>query len=663
KYVGQEIEIETLLGLVKLKVIADEAVDATFGTGVVKVTPAHDATDFEIWQRHKDEIPGPKQVIDKYGKLNEHTGPYQGLKIKEAREKIVADMETRGLITKVDKDYKHNVQLCYKCGTVIEPLIVPQWYVAMTKELPDGRASLRDMAVKAVSEKSVTIVPERFIKVFTHWMENLHDWPISRQIWWGIRIPVWYCLACGEIKINAKIKSRWFIVRHGITDWNKEDRAQGRSDIPLNEEGRAQARAIAQKLKQQNIELIISSPLLRAKETADIIAETIGVEVIVDAALQEKSHGDADGMTQDEIRNKYGDQYDYDLKVPNGESYRELEARIWQAFREHKEKHGHKNIVITGHGGAIRTLIGKIRNLTPEAMLSRPTIKNGEVVLLDILEACEKCGNDLYEQDSDTLDTWFSSGQWPYATLMANEKKDIDNYFPTNTLVTGSDILFFWVARMIMFSYYRMGKEPFKTVLLHGLVRDKDKQKMSKSKGNVVDPLGIIDTYGADALRFALIFATAAESDIALSEDRIRGMKHFANKLWNIARFVLANCETEKVIAKTKLKATTDADKEILGHLQKTIDEVTKSLEAFRLHEAAQEIYQFIWHELADIYLEASKVQLQDEKLKKNTEGLLFYTLHTALKLLHPFMPFVTEEIFQKMDGSGKLLMVEKWPA
>src|SRR3989344_2135807 len=601
KYVGQEIEIESLLGPVKLKVIADEAVDATFGTGVVNVTPAHDATDFEIWQRHKNEIPGPKQVIDKYGKLNERTGPYQGLKIKEAREKIVADMAARGLITKVDKDYKHNIQLCYKCETVIEPLIVPQWYVAMTKPLPDGRPSLRDMAVEATTKKSVTIVPNRLQKVFTHWMENLRDWPISRQIWWGIQIPVWYCLGCGNIKVNAQVKSRWFIVRHGETDWNKTGKILGTHDIELNDAGRAQAKNVGQMLKSADIELIISSPYARALETAKIIAEATGAEIITDNEFREKSNGEAEGMIQMEAFKKYGDLHHFDRVAPEGESYRELSERVHQAFRDHKEKHGHKNVLLVSHGGVIRTLVGKIKNLAPEEMMSRESIKNCEVVSLDILSTCEKCGGDLYDEDPDTLDTWFSSGQWPYATLMANGKKDIDNYFPTDTLVTGSDILFFWVARMIMFSYYCMIKEPFKTVLLHGLVRDKDKQKMSKSKGNAVDPLGIIDTYGADALRFGLIFATAAESDIALSEDRIRGMKHFANKLWNIARFVFANAENMPVKSKKKPQPITEADALILKKLDETIKNVTKNLENFALHEAAQEIYQFIWHELADI--------------------------------------------------------------
>ena len=664
KYIGKEIEFDGLIGPVKLKVIADDAVDPEFGTGVVKVTPAHDPADYEIWLRHKDEIDGPKQVIDRYGKLNQFTGSYSGMKIKEAREKIVTDMKAKGILVKVDEHYKHNVQLCYKCGTVIEPLIMPQWFVAMTKTPAHGKSSLRDMAVEAVQSNEVRFLPGHFEKIFMHWMENLRDWPISRQIWWGIRIPVWYCLSCGEIKIRAAVRSRWFLVRHGVTDWNKDNKTQGETDIPLNEEGRAQARAVAEKLKDQNIELIISSPLSRAKETADIIASVINAEVVVDPELREKRSGEAEGMDREEAKNKYGDLYDYDRTAPNGESYRELETRVWAAFKNHKEQHGKKNVLIVSHGGTTRTLIGKIRNLTPEAMLARPSIKNCELVSIDVLNApCEKCGGDLYEQDTDTLDTWFSSGQWPYATLMANSQNDLKNFFPTNVLVTAADILFFWVARMIMFSYYRTGKKPFSTVLLHGLVRDKDRQKMSKSKGNVIDPLGIIDVYGTDALRFALIFATAVESDLALSEDRIRGMKHFANKLWNIARFVLAQTNNKLIPSDNKLpEPKTDADREILEKMYGVIQTTTDYIEKLRLHEAAQTIYDFTWRELADKYIEASKTQLQNNELAENTCIILEYLLKTTVKLLHPFMPFVTEEIWQRAGFGSDPLLVAEWP-
>lgn len=479
KYVGKEITIETLLGPKKIKVVADEAVDPEFGTGVVKVTPAHDAVDFEIWTRHKDEIPGPVSVIDKNGRLNEKTGPYAGLKVAEARKKVVEDMQAKGLITKIDENYKHNVSVCYKCGTVIEPLIVPQWYVAMTKPLSDGRPSLRDMAVTAVKSGEVKFVSEKFENLFMRWIENLRDWPISRQIWWGIPIPAWY-------------------------------------------------------------------------------------------------RGD--------------------------------EVRIGES--------------------------------PPEG--------------------------DGWTKDQDTFDTWFSSGQWPYATLQAHGEKDFETYFPTQVMETGWDIIFFWVARMIMLSYYRTGKRPFETVYLHGLVRDSKGQKISKSKGNVINPSEMVAKYGSDAVRMALVFSSAAGSDITLAEDKIRGMKHFANKLWNIARFALQQVPgSEFQNLNSKPEPTTEADKAILSKLDETITSVTHNLAKFVLHEAAQQAYQFVWHELADVYLETSKKQLSDESLKANTGHILVWCLVNTLKLVHPFAPFVTEELWSKLFGEKdtSLLMVAKWPS
>ncbi len=489
---GDKLELEWINGPVVATVIKDEAVDMEFGSGVMTITPWHDPVDFEIARRHNLD---KEQIIDKYGRLLPIAGEFAGIKIKEARPKIVEKLKSKGLLEKTDEAYKHNVQVCYKCGTVIEPQILPQWFVKMTQPLKDGRPSLRDMAIKAIKNGEVQIVTEKFEKIFMHWMENLYDWPISRQIWWGIPIPVKYCGSCRE--------------------------------------------------------------------------------AIVD--------------TQNSVSN------------------------------------------------------------------------------------CPKCRSKNLGQDPDTFDTWFSSGQWPYATLMANDIKrgteDYKNFFPTQVMETGWDILFFWVARMIMLSYYRTGKPPFEKVYLHGLVRDKDRQKMSKSKGNVIDPLGVIDTYGTDALRFALIFSTAAGNDIPLAEDKIKGMKHFANKLWNIARYVLTNVTISNFqparpaggFPISNPEPKTHADKEILTKLEQTVKITTEHLEAFRLHEAAQEIYQFTWRELADVYIEAGKAQLADEKLKQSTQAVLLYCLITILKLLHPFMPFVTEEIWSKF-GQKDLLMVAKWP-
>lgn len=450
---GEKLDLEWINGPVTATVIKDEAIDMEFGTGVMTITPAHDPVDFEIAQRHKLDM---EQIIDNRGKLLPIAGEFAGIKTTEARPKIVEKLKEKGLLEKVDEKYKHNVQICYKCGSVIEPLIIPQWYVAM-----DGTPSLKEFAINAVKSKEIKIIPDHFEKVFMHWMENVRDWPISRQIAWGIRIPVWY----------------------------RSTDTEGKQEIKVSKD----------------------SP-----------------------------------------------------------------------------------------------------------------------------------GED-WVQDLDTFDTWFSSGQWPYATLMANSKKDFETYYPTQVMETGWDILFFWVARMIMFGFYKTGKKPFEIIYLHGLVRDKDRQKMSKSKGNVVDPLGVIDTYGTDALRFALIFSSAAGNDIPLSEDKIKGMKNFANKLWNIARFVLEN------------SVSGTPNSELKKEFDEMAKDVTKDMENYRTHLAAEKIYHYLWHRFADEIIEQSK---KDDKIKSS----LMYILENSLRLLHPFMPFVTEEIWSILPGRKNLLMVEKWP-
>ncbi len=458
KHIGKEIEIETLLGKVKIKVIADEAVDMNFGTGAVKVTPAHDPVDFEIWQRHKNEIPTPKQVIDKYGRLNETTGPYQGMKVKEAREKIAEDMAKRNLLdpSKTEHNYKHNVGVCYKCGSIIEPLILDnQWFVKMTAEPKSVKLSLRDSAVQAVKKGEIKFIPKRFEKIFFHWMKNLRDWNISRQIPWGIKIP--------------------------------------------------------------------------EKNTDDV------------------------------------------------------------------------------------------------------------------------------------FDTWFSSGQWPFAALGYPNDKDFKTFYPTDIMETGWDILFFWVARMIMLGIYRTGKIPFHTVYLHGLVRDRDRQKMSKSKGNVTDPLGLAETYGADAVRMALIIGATPGNDPVISEDKIRGYRNFATKIWNIGKFILMNYDQKLEGIKPKL---TVVDKKNLKQLKTVRQKITKQMETYKFHLAAHEIYHYIWHNFADKIIESSKPRLNSENMSDRAAAfnINLEIFSSCLKIIHPFMPFITEEIYQQLPiKNKKLLMIEQW--
>jgi len=700
EYVGKELEIETLIGRATIKVIADDAVDPTFGTGVIKVTPAHDPTDFEIAKRHDLEV---RPVIGKDGRLNEKTGPYAGLKVAEARTRVADDMAARGLMEKIEPGYKHNVAVCYKCGTVLEPLVMPQWFMRMTEKphpktrnsklgIRNSGKSLRDMAVDAVKSRKVRLIPDRTKKVFFHWMANLRDWNISRQISWGIRIPAWYCIGCGDVRIKPRIKGNWYFVRHGETDWNVERRIQGQGgDAPLNENGRKQATEAGALLADNDIDVVISSDLMRTRETAEIIAEKIGVAVFFDPALRERSYGALEGKTRDDLAAMgYPDMASFDsdhtVVVEGVEGIQTLEERISKAIRNHHSQHPEKNVVIVSHGATLRALLGKLKNL---GVSERANLRfhNAAIVHLAVAGDCSHCGSDFVEQDPDVLDTWFSSGQWPFATLLAqrgNSKfpensKDFEEFYPTDVMETGYDILFFWVARMIMFGLYRTGKVPFKTVYLHGLVRDKDRQKMSKSKGNVIDPLGVAEQYGTDAVRMALTVGNIAGQDLVVSEEKIRGYRNFANKLWNIHRFITMrytgaeNIENIENIKNIKA-AYSPSDKKRLKELRALTKKVTEHLETFKFHHAADALYHYVWHTFADDIIESVKPRLEpthDARDRAAAQSLLVEIHATALKLLHPFMPFITEELWGNMqtmrvaparkDTKG-LLMVEPWP-
>ncbi len=664
KYIGKEIEAKGILGTLKFKVVGDEAVDPSFGTGVVKVTPAHDQIDFEIWQRHKKEIPGPKIIIDENGRLTADTGPFTGLKVAEARIKVAEAMQEIGILEKTEVDYKHQVSVCYKCRHILEPMPKMQWFV---KTKP-----LAEKAVKAAEKKEIIFRPENSKKVYLHWLKNIRDWNISRQIVWGIRIPAWYCLSCSEPKINPEVKSKWFLVRHGESLFNKEGITQGQGldeKNPLTQEGIEHVGRTANFLKSQNVGLIISSDLKRCKMTAEIIAKSTGAEIIFDSGLRERDLGEAQGMPREERNEKYGRElmWGYETASPGGESWKEVEERVWGAFRKIKDTHGRKNVVIVSHGGATMALIKKIKNWSHEQMVESRTLDNAEAFSLDILEKpCLKCGNDFYEQDHDVFDTWFSSGQWPFATLMTTKpgQKDFKTFYPTDVMETGYDILFFWVARMVMLGLYVTGKIPFKNVYLHGLVLDQDKKKMSKSKGNVIDPLGVAEIYGSDALRMALVAGNTAGNDIVISEDKIRGYRNFVTKVWNISRFILMNKPKRNDAKKTgeSIAKLTATDKKNLAELKKIKTKVGKHIENYEFHLAAETIYHYVWHNFADKIIENYKPRLNGEN--KADVSAAYSTLEIilieCLKMLHPFMPFVTEAIFQKL-GAGELLMTAEW--
>ena len=456
----------------EIPLIADEYVERDFGTGVVKITPAHDPNDFEVGLRHNLPV---INVMTDDGHMTDDCGKYAGMDIYECRKQIVKDLEEAGYLIKIEP-MKHNVGSCYRCHTVVEPRVSKQWFVKMEP--------LAKPAVEVVRNKEIRLIPERMEKVYYNWMENIKDWCISRQLWWGHRIPAWYCDDCGE------------------------------------------------------------------------------------------------------------------------------------------------------------TIVAK----------EAPT-------------ACPKCGGTHLHQDEDTLDTWFSSALWPFSTLgWPDDTPEMRHYYPTSTLVTGYDIIFFWVARMIFSALEYTGKAPFNTVLFHGLVRDAQGRKMSKSLGNGIDPLEIIDKYGADALRFALSTGNSPGNDMRFSDEKVESSRNFANKIWNAARFVLMNLP-ENEPAPHLPEALETEDKWVLSKYNTLVKSVTDNLDRFELGIAVQKLYDFIWDILCDWYIELVKVRLREEgETAANARAVLVYVMSNTLKLLHPFMPFITEEIWQTLPHEGESIMISAWP-
>ena len=458
----------------EIPIVADSYVDPEFGTGVVKITPAHDPNDFEVGLRHNLEV---ITVLDDGAVINENGGKYQGLDRYEARKRIVEDLEKGSFLVRVES-HAHNVGECYRCHTTVEPRVSRQWFVKMEP--------LAKPAIEAVKTGETKFIPERFEKTYFHWMENIRDWCISRQLWWGHRIPVWYCGDCGETVVTKE----------------------------------------------------------------------------------------------------------------------------------------------------------------------------------DSVDTCPKCGGHHLTQDPDTLDTWFSSALWPFSTLGWPEKTDeLEYFYPTSTLVTGYDIIFFWVARMIFSGVEHMGKAPFDTVFIHGIVRDAQGRKMSKSLGNGIDPLLEIDKYGADALRFTLATGNSPGNDMRYTPEKVEASRNFANKLWNAARFVLMNLDDNEP-APYIPEGLALEDKWILSIYNRVVKEVTDNLEKFELGIAVQKLYDFIWDVFCDWYIELAKARLtgEDDQAKKTARGVLCYVLSGTLKLLHPFMPFITEEIWQTLPHEGETIMLASFP-
>jgi valyl-tRNA synthetase len=669
---GQKIELEWINGPITATVIKDKAIDMEFGTGVMTITPWHDAVDFDIAERHHLDM---EQVIDLHGKLLPIAGEFAGMHIKKARVAIVEKLQSKGLIEKIDEKYAHRIATNSRGNGIIEPQILKQWFIGVNKKFKPinggPETTLKEIMRRAVESGGVKILPERFERVYYNWIDNLRDWCISRQIWFGHRIPVWYCLHCGEPQVNMEIKSKWFLVRHGETDYNKEGRSQGQTDTPLNDTGRAQAHETARKLKNENIDLIISSDLSRARETAEIIARETGAEIIFDEKFRERSFGEGEGMLAQEQNEKYGDRFHtYDQTYPGGETFKEVEERVVEAFRSHGENYFHKNVVIATHGGVIRALKKNIKNISVEDLFNETNKKatpNAAIITLEIGSPCSNCGHDFYEQDPDTLDTWFSSGLWPFSTLgwPDTDAPDFKTYFPNSFMAPGYEILFFWVARMILMSGALLGEVPFRTVYIHGIVRDAKGEKFSKSKGNGIDPVELADKYGADALRMGLIVGAAPGNDVKFDEQRVKGYRNFATKIWNIARFIEMSRPAGGAGETTDENATaahTPLEHKYIKELAALKNEIMAHFDAYEFHLAAEKIYHYIWHTLADKIIEAEKLRLRDGSLeeKATSYALLESLLLESLKMLHPFMPYITEAVYQ-IFRPGKMLMVEQW--
>lgn len=456
----------------EIPIFADDYVDKEFGTGCVKTTPCHDPNDFEMGQRHNlDQI----LVFNEDATVNENGGKYQGMDRYECRKAVLADLEAEGRLVKIE-DHTHNVGTCYRCGTTVEPMTSAQWFVKM--------APLAKEAIRVVEEGEIKFVPERFSKTYIRWMENVHDWCISRQLWWGHRIPAYYCEDCGNMEVS-------------------------KTDVTV----------------------------------------------------------------------------------------------------------------------------------------------------------CPKCGGTHIHQEEDVLDTWFSSALWPFSTLGWPEKtKELEYFYPTDTLVTGYDIIFFWVARMIFSGMEHMKQVPFKTVYIHGLVRDEQGRKMSKSLGNGIDPLKVIEQYGADALRFTLATGNSPGNDMRYSKDRVEASRNFCNKIWNASRFIQMNLTIDKVQLPEKL---TMEDKWILSKYNTLVQDVTTNIDKYELGIAAQKLNDFIWDVFCDWYIEIAKTRLQnkdDKETCENVQNVLCYVLSGSMQLLHPFMPFITETIWQALPHEGETVMLSKWP-
>jgi valyl-tRNA synthetase len=700
KMIGKKYKIPGVLGEFEVMVVADRSVDPEFGSGAIKVTPAHSMVDSEIASRNNLPV---KRIINEDGRMMDNCGKYAGMTTKEARRVIAEDMEKMGLIDHIDENYDNKLSICYRCDTPIEPLPSLQWFIDVNKKIKKyDNKTIKDLSIEAVKggvfdREKINIYPERFEKNYFHWMNDLKDWCISRQILFGHQIPVWY-------KDKENVTSILFL-RHGQTDWNLKSIMQGLQETEINETGRKQAESKIEIVKDFNPDIIISSPLKRTVDTAKIISNG-EFEVITDKRIIERSYGDIEGLHISEIQKKYPDAESftkegggvpYLIKAPGVETYKKVFERTEDFLKDIVKKYKGKRVVIMSHtdpldmmeaiiegikwkdaigtwhdnGRAVKTFIEEKKN----ELIFHKNNKDCQDIHVDI----EPPKGEGWIQDDDTLDTWFSSGLWTFSTLASSpdqikikdgklviDSEDFKNFHPTSVLETGYDILFFWIARMIIMTTYAIEDIPFQDVYLHGLVLDEKGKKMSKSKGNAIDPLDMIEKYGTDATRLSLVIGSTPGNDTKLSEEKIAGYRNFSNKLWNISRFIIGSRELKE--EKLDSKNLTLADQWILSKMKDLIEKTGRDIEEYRFSQAGERLREFTWNDFADWYVELSKFETNAEK-----NIILTKVLKDLLILWHPFIPFVTEEIWQQMParnaahnvaggGNKYLLIVEPWP-
>lgn len=685
KYAGKTFQANFCGVNLALQIISERGIEMDFGTGALGVTPAHSMVDYEMAQKNGLAM---IKVIDETGRITDAGGKYFGLTAEEAREKIVTELKKAGLLKK-EEEIKHNISLCYRCKSVIEPLPSKQWFVDVNAKVKIKRASLgaarddnnkemslKEMAVAVVKNKKIEFIPDRFEKIYNNWMENLHDWCISRQIWFGHRIPVWY-------KKDGK-DTEIFLMRHGEALSNKLN--QLNSDVNnqkngLTAKGKKQAEATAKKLRSEKFEIIIASDFKRAKETAEIAAKALKIKVIIDERLREVGVGKFEGRSDHEMtafREGKGFK-NWHHKSPGGiESFDKLKKRVFSAMSDFQRKYKGKKILIVTHGDVIRVARGFGKEMSDEAIfhLGYPDVANFIKLTIPAEEQIRVSEKDINErgwvQDSDTLDTWFSSGLWSFTALLPKDwdgKKfdsaDIKRFHPTSVLETGYDILPFWVSRMILMTNYVMGEVPFEKVYLHGLIRDKDGDKMSKSKPETaIDPVEAGKKYGFDAVRLSLLIGNTAGNDVKLYDEKIESYRNFVNKLWNIARFVLMSVDDVNINT-NNIDSEFLEDRAILSDInvlksRKIVggmsEGISGKLDIYDFSNAGHSLKMFTWSHFADWYLEF--VKTRKDKIK---DQVLLYVLKDLLKMWHPFVPFVTEAIWQKM-GMKTNITFERWP-